>query len=198
MAAKAINAHVATLIDYQTKSKKEQIGAVNEWLTQQIEALKADSQKKSQEMQKFRTESGIVPGKNSQELIYQQISDLTEQLVPIETEKLSLQARAEAMKSAGSKEGVPELLESSVISNLKAEASAARQDLKALGAQYGTNHPEYQAAQKRVNQVNADLGRETANIKGSAQLQLQAITKQEELLRARAGHRRAGLQPRRR
>ena len=185
LAAKMVNAHVATLIDYQMESKKEKIGAISEWLTQQIEALKKDSQTKAQEMQAFRTESGIVPGKNSQELIYQQISDLTEQLVPIETEKLSLQARSEAMKAAGSKEGVPALLESQVIKDLKAQASQARQELKALGAQFGTNHPDYQAAQKRVNQVNADLGRETANIKNSIGMELEAITKQEELLRSR-------------
>ena len=184
-AANIVNTHMDTLVDYQIASKKQQIGVINEWLVEQIEALKKDSQEKSKAMQEFRLESGIVLGKNSQELIDQQISDLIEQLVPIETHKLSLQAKAEAIKGAGGKEGIPDVLESEVIRELKSQASQARQDLKALGAQYGVNHPDYQAAQKRVNQVNADLGRETDNIKNSATLDLQAVTQQEEMIRER-------------
>ena len=184
-AAKIANAHAQSYVDYQIESKKEQIQTINEWISTQVANLKKDSQSKSQAIQDFRKEAGIVLGKNSQELIFQQISDLTAQLVPVETEKLNLQARVDALASVKSQDAMADVIGSSLISNLKAEASRAKQELQAINGDLGKNHPSLIAAQRRVAQANADIGREISNVKNSLKLQLEAATNQEQLLRTR-------------
>lgn len=178
-AARIANAHTEQYIDFQLRNKKEQISKINDWITEQVVALREDSKKKAQTIQEFRKESGIVLGKNSQGLIEQQISDLTAQLIPVETEKLSLQARADA-------EGATrETVGSALITSLKSQLSQAQQELRSLSATYGPQHPDVLAAQNRVKQASADLGRETGSIRSSVKTELESVTEQETLIRTR-------------
>lgn len=178
-ASKIVNTHTQQYVDFQIRSKKEKIGMINEWITQQVAALREDSQKTSAKIQDFRKESGIILGKNSQALILQQIEDLTEQLVPIETQKLNLQSRAAAKGSTS------EIVDSALISGLKGQVSEAKQQLQSLSATYGPSHPDVMAAQQRVKQASADLARETGTIKSSVKTELAAVTEQEQLIRDR-------------
>ncbi len=178
-ASKIANTHTQQYIDFQIRSKKEKIALINEWITKQVAALREDSQKTSAKIQEFRKDSGIILGKNSQALILQQIEDLTEQLVPIETQKLNLQSRAAAKGSTS------EIVDSALISELKGQVSDAKQQLQSLSATYGPSHPEVMAAQQRVKQVSADLARETGTIKSSVKTELAAVTEQEQLIRDR-------------
>lgn len=178
-ASKIVNTHTQQYIDFQIRSKKEKIALINEWITQQVESLRDDSQKTAVKIQDFRKESGIILGKNSQTLILQQIEDLTEQLVPIETQKLNLQSRAAAKGSTS------EIVDSPLISGLKSQVSDAKQQLQALSSTYGPSHPDVMAAQQRVKQVSADLARETGTIRGSVKTELAAVTEQEQLIRDR-------------
>ena len=180
-AARIVNTHTQQYVDFQIRGKKEKIGLINEWITKQVAALREDSQKKAAAIQEFRKESGIVLGKNSQDLIEQQIADLTEQLVPVETQKLNLQAKADA----ASKGSGNEVVDSALIASLKGQVSIAKQDLQSLSATYGPSHPQVMEAQQRVKQASADLSRETGTIRNSVKVELEAATKQEEMIRAR-------------
>lgn len=178
-AARIANAHTEQYVDFQLRSKKEKIAQINDWLKEQVADLRKDSQMKSQAVQEFRKENGIVPGKNSQELITQQIADLTAQLIPVETQKLNLQSRAD------SKGATSEVVDSALIVNLKGQLSTAEQELKSLSATYGPAHPSVMAAAQRVKQARADLGRESGTIRSSVKTELQAVSEQEELIRGR-------------
>ncbi len=178
-AAKIANAHTEQYVDFQLRSKKEQISQVNDWITEQVAALREDSKKKAQTIQEFRKESGIVLGKNSQELIQQQIADLTAQLIPVETEKLNLQSRADTQGATKETVGSP------LITTLKTQLSEAQQELRSLKATYGPQHPEVLAAQNRVKQASADLGRETGSVRTSVKTELESVTEQENLIRTR-------------
>lgn len=183
-AAEISNLHAEQYVLHQIESRKEQVSRLNAWIAEQVELLKEDSKVKSQAVQDFRKEAGITLGKDSQDLIYQQISDVSALLVPIETQKLNLQARLEALDS--SKTGaITEVTNSGLISNLKTQESSAKQEMTSLGANLGKKHPDYKAAQKRAAQANSDVGRETSSIKTAIKLDLDAITLQENLLRDR-------------
>lgn len=182
--AKSVNTHAEKYVEYQIANKKEQTKAINDWLSKQIETLRKESQVKFLAVQEYRKEAGIVLGKNSQDLIYRQITDLTEQLVPVETQKLTLQAQYDAMSASGAKGDVVQQ-ESQLLQQLKANASAARQELKALGTKFGPSHPEILAAKKKVAQIESDIAREKKNGKDSIALELDAAIKQEALLRDR-------------
>ncbi|HEU4839488.1 MAG TPA: AAA family ATPase [Micavibrio sp.] len=178
-AARIANAHTEQYVDFQLRSKKDKIARINDWIKDQVADLRESSQMKSQAVQEFRKENGIIPGKNSQELITQQIADLTAQLIPVETQKLNLQSRAD------NEGATSEVVDSALIVNLKGQLSTAEQELKSLSATYGPAHPSVMAAAQRVKQVRADLGRESGTIRSSVKTELEAVSEQESLIRSR-------------
>lgn len=184
-AANVANTHAEQYIQYQIHSKKEQLDFINKWIAQQVESLKKEGQEKSTEVQAFRKDAGIVLGKDSEDLIYQQITDISGQLIPLETQKLNLQARLDALTEKKSPSALTEVVNSQLIQNLKSQASSGEQELKALDSAYGPNHPKMLAAKRKVQQANADIGREIANIRNSVRIELDAAQKQEDLLRSR-------------
>lgn len=183
--ADAVNAHIQNYIDYRIETKKQQFDVINKWLNEQVANLKEDSQKKGQAIQEFRGESGIVLGPDAENMIYQQIAELTQQLVPIETQKITLQSQVNALNVEGEEKDLPVALETETIKTLKTDLSQANQELKAISAQFGKNHPSRKAAQKRVSQISSDLANETQAIRQSIETELDSATKQEELLNAR-------------
>ncbi len=181
--AAMVNAHIQNFIDYRMDTKREQIAVIDNWLNEQVTKLKEDSKKKGQAIQQFRGESGITLGPDAENIIYQQIVELTQQLVPIETKKITLQSKVDALD--GNTSALADFSESAVIEQLKAQLSMARQDLKGLSTQYGPNHPERRAAEKRVAQLQAEIGSEIASIRKTIITELDSVTTQEALLNAR-------------
>lgn len=184
-AASIVNTHLQTYIDYSLAIKKEQIDSVNRWLNQQVEQLKKQSQTKGEEIQSFKDKSGIMLAPDAQSMVYRQITELSQQLVPIETKRITLQSRLNALNS--SSDALPELMESDVVKTLKAQASAAAQEVQSVSAKYGASHPERIAAEQKLAQVTSDLQRETANIRASLQMELQAVEEQQRLIQGRIG-----------
>lgn len=183
-AANVVNTHVEQYVDFLAQNKKEQLQILNTWISEQVGNLKKEGLEKSKAVQEFRKDAGIMLGKNSEDLIYQQITDISAQLVPIETQKLSLQARLEGM--SGKNQGaLSEVVDSGLVQNLKSQQSTARQELKGMEAQYGPNHPQVLAAKRKISQVNSDIGREVGSIKSAVAMELKAAETQEQLLRAR-------------
>ncbi|MBK6895303.1 MAG: polysaccharide biosynthesis tyrosine autokinase [Alphaproteobacteria bacterium] len=183
LAAEIANTHTKQYVFSREQDKKRIAEKLDKWLTDEIRDLKEESLKKSRAVQQFRAENGMIQGKNSQELIYEQISDLAGQLAEIDNRVLDLQARNEMVQS-GSTHGITDIVESRLVQDLKSRASAAAQKLQSLRAELGSNHPEVIAARHEVSQINGDIAREVANIKKSIENELMTVTKQKSLLEA--------------
>ncbi len=182
LAAEVANGHMKHYVQSQIEVQKNQASQLNEWIAQQVEILKKQSAEKSLAVQKFRTENNMVKGRAESDLIYQQVSDIAAQLIPVQARKADLQAQVDAIEAAGGKVSLSMIQDSSVIQGLKGQAAAARQELRALSATYGKNHPLYVEAQRRAAQAESDLARETASIRETTVNELETVTAQEELL----------------
>lgn len=181
-AAAIVNAHTKYYVQAQIQSKQDLAEQLNTWISEKIVTQKEESLAKAQAIQDFRAKSGMVQGLNSEDLIYQQISDIAKQLSPIETRELDLRARVELLKQ-GKSDVIREVIESQLIQSLKSRASIAAQELQRLKADYGTNHPDVVAAGKELSQIKNDITREVSNIRRSIENELETTVKQKELLK---------------
>lgn len=184
IAAFVANGHAKQYVYAQIRVKKQQANILNNWISKQIVQLKEESIKKSRAAQKFRSDTGMVFGKNSQELVYQQISDIAAQITSIETKEMDLKARQD-MLSGKSGSNIIEVVDSYLIQSLKSELSSASQKLQSLRSDQGERHPQVVALRQEIDQINGDIAREISNIKKSIQNDLGTITKQKELLKSK-------------
>lgn len=183
LSAEIAKAHTDQYLQSRVSLKQEQAKQLNDWIAAQVENLKKQSAEKSTAVEEFRQKNGMIKGRNEEELINQQVSDIAAELVPVQAKKADLQAQADAIASAkGDQAKLAAIQSSQVIQSLKTNASEARQELRALSSKYGQNHPLYVEAQNRVKQIEGDIARETRSIKDTIAAELATVTAQEKLL----------------
>lgn len=188
LAAQVTNAHVKSYLEAQTEFKKQQVEQLSHWFESKVTDMKAGVAKKAQAVQEFRALNNLPIGKDDKELIYQEISDVATQLVPIQVLKDETQAKLAAIEAADktkNPDALPDVVTSRLIQDLKTQASIAAQNAQSLSAQYGKNHPKLVAARNQVSQINRAIATEIANIKSSLKNNAIAMEAQESSLQTR-------------
>ena len=187
LAARVANAHVISYMDAQIDSKKERVNELKTWFETKVEDLKLDVAAKSKAVSEFRARENLAVGKDSQELIYQQITDTSTQLVPLQVRRYDLESRLKAVETAqasGSEDAILDAVKSPVIQDLKVQESLMAHQVSGLAAKYGPKHPALRSAQSSLAQAKKQISDEVATIIGSMQNELEATIAQEELLTA--------------
>lgn len=181
VAARIANAHAQQYVLSQINIKKAQAAKLQDWISKQIIQLKQESLRKSDLVQKFRMDSGMVLGRNAQELVYQQISDIAAQLTPTQARMLDLKARNDLLKT-GDTQSITEVVDSKLIQDLKGRLSNSSQKLESLRTDYGENHPSVIAVQQEIKQIQRDIQTEINNIRKAIKNELTTVEKQKEML----------------
>jgi succinoglycan biosynthesis transport protein ExoP len=190
LAAAIVNTHTKAYVASEIQMRRQQDEQIKKWIEGQVDALKKQDSSKSEAIQRFQQQAGMinggsVDGGGSTDLIYQQISELSTQLATLEAHRLELQARANSQGKTNSNQAETDVLNSPLIQTLKSQSSAAHQELQAASTDYGPNHPKYLEAQQKVAEADAALNREIGNIQSSVSTDLATVTDQENLLRGR-------------
>jgi capsular exopolysaccharide synthesis family protein len=143
---------------------------------------------KSRAVGEFRAREDLAVGKDSQELVYQEITSVSEQLSPVRVRKYDVQAKLEAVeaaRAAGLPDSIADIVQSPLIQELKKQRSTVSQEVQSMQAAYGRNHPKLKAAQRQLSRIDAAIGEETKNITASLENDLAAAQAQENLLNDR-------------
>lgn len=187
-AAQIANAHVQAYLESQIDFKRQRVEQLREWFETKVKDLKADVIQKSQAVNEFRAKEDLAVGKDSQELVYQQISDISNQIAPVQVHKFDLQAKLKAIEVAeeeGTPDAIGDVVSSPLIQHLKEQKSLAGQQMQGLSSRYGPNHPGLRAASSQYGQVEGAIKTEITNIKVSLLNDLKATEAQEAMLQER-------------
>ncbi len=186
LAADIANAHINAYMESQIQAKKQRILSFTGWFEDQVNQLKTALAEKSRKVQQYRAQEDLVMGEDSDNPIYQQISEIFAQLTSIEVKKSDLNARLEIIKTADDNKNlaaISEVVDSSLIQNLKGQASTIGQKVESYRAELGAKHPKLIAAKKELTQVNGAISSEIKNIETSLRNEAEALSVQESLLR---------------
>lgn len=188
LAALIANTHADSYLKAQIKARSDQALKISQLIEDEVNKLQETVLEKSAEVQRFREKEGLIKGRGSEELIYQQISSVAAQLVPIEVKKYSIEAKLNALHAArekGDLDAISEVVNSGLIQNLKIQANQAERNVKALSSTYGKDHPKMRTAMKELQQTNATIKSEIENIETSLNNEAEVIHKQETLINAK-------------
>ncbi|MCH2546356.1 MAG: polysaccharide biosynthesis tyrosine autokinase [Alphaproteobacteria bacterium] len=188
LAAKIANMHTRNYIEYNKQTMAARSQALYKWLSKQVVELKQETTEKAQKVQQYRAKHGLVMGKGAEELIYQQISDTSALLTPLETRRLELEARQETidrLRKEGRSGSLSQVISSPLIQDLKSQQALAEQQMQTLRSDYGARHPKMLAAQNEVRGYQAKINNEIAMIVDSTSSELSTVRKQENLLNSR-------------
>ncbi|MGD9967373.1 MAG: polysaccharide biosynthesis tyrosine autokinase [Hyphomonadaceae bacterium] len=165
-AAEMANRLVELFQQYQMESRVQSAARANSWLGQRLEELRADVQSKEAMVERYRAESGLISTQGAL-LIEQQITDLQAQLTQARGDLAERQARnaqvQDLITHGGSPDTIASVLNSVVITQLRAqEATVARRQAD-FENRYGEAHPalaNVRAEREDIrNQINAEIRR---------------------------------------
>jgi capsular exopolysaccharide synthesis family protein len=169
----------------QLEEKFEATRKATEWLSERVAGLREEVEEKERRVESYRAESGLLAAQGAT-LTEQQIAYLTTQKATLQVDLDRARARAESvrrqMASGAGADGISEVLQSQVISDLKSQRAIINRRVSELETKLGPQHPELISARNEAadidRQINAEVSRIAGNIENElrvAQAQISSI-----------------------
>jgi len=170
-AARLANAVADAFIVDQLETRFEAARRASDWLNDRLQRLREALRKSEEAVSQFRAEHNLV-SLGARSLNEQQLSEISAELVQVETEAAEKQAKYEQAKKildeGGNLATLPDVIRSGVVSNLRsrlAEVSGREADLV---TRYGERHPmvvNVRAERREIErQISAEINRIVANL----------------------------------
>jgi exopolysaccharide transport family protein len=169
----------------QLDSKLEATRRATAWLSERVAGLRDEVEAKERRVEEFRAETGLLSAQGAT-LTEQQIAYNTNQKSVLESQMNRARARYQSMKrqidSGAGIDAIAEVLDSSVISNLKTQRAQILRRVAELETTLGPAHPELIGARNEAEdierQITAEVNRIATNLESEmkvAQDQLNSI-----------------------
>ncbi len=165
-AAQMANRLVELFQIYQVEARLRSAERANDWLSQRVNELRADVQRKEEIAERYRVETGLISSQGTL-LTEQQTTDLQGQVLNARADLAEKEARhlqVQSMLGGGqSIDAIAAVLNSTVLNQLRAQESEIARRQADYESRYGDQHPlvinvRAERADNRV-QVNAEIRR---------------------------------------
>ncbi len=172
-AARLANAVADAFIVDKLEARFASAQRATSWLGERLEDLRNQLRESEEAVANFRAKNGLIQTSQNVSLNQQQLSELNAKLVTARAEAGEKKAKydqLQALQTNGrSVQALPDVLRSSVISQLRAqEAEVSRREAD-LVARYGDRHPAVVNVRAEKRDVQQALGSETARIGANLQ-----------------------------
>jgi succinoglycan biosynthesis transport protein ExoP len=187
VAANVANALAETYVTSTRESDAGSNSRARDWLSGQIEELRARVSSSDAAVEKFRAEKGLFRSRETT-IGSQEISELNSQMTLADAARSEAQARADEIRNLlatrGSVDASSEVLNSSTIQRLRELQVTAARKVSELSATYLPNHPKMKAAQKDVDDIGKQVRQEALKIVDGLQGQAKVAAARADSLRA--------------
>jgi chain length determinant protein EpsF len=154
-------AYIETNIELKVNSAKQYTSLFDE----QSRVLRADLEAKQKRLAAYQNTSGIVATDDKLDVENARLAELSTQLVAIQTLRQESQSRQR--QATGDTEALPEVLQSPVIANLKAELAKAEAKRHEIGQTLGRNYPDYKDIESEIAGLRERIAQESGRIAAS-------------------------------
>lgn len=170
----------------QIAAKTSVTTKANEWLTQRVEEMRTRVTAADTALETYKAEQSLFdPG--GENLSNRQIQTFNEQLVDARAKAAAAHSKYELLKQITperlrSAAASADVLQSPVVSALRAQYATAAQNLAEKNSRYGDGHPQVVTARAQVSDVERQITAEISRIVTSAGNEYQLAKSREESL----------------
>jgi polysaccharide biosynthesis transport protein len=186
------------LVD-QIAAKSAAAEQATKWLNVEVDSLRSRVTTAEMAYERYKSEAGLLFASGGENLNDRQISQLNEQLVMARARSAEAQAKFQQLQALNgdklrSAAASPDLLQSTVLSNLRNQYSEVARKNAELTTRYGPRHPQVLAVQAEQSNLGKQIGEEVSRIISSARTEYEMAKSREgsldaslEELKAKAG-----------
>ncbi|GAB2886832.1 hypothetical protein GCM10027046_13940 [Uliginosibacterium flavum] len=180
-AATFANAFAQAYIDTNLELRVEPAKQYAGFFAERTKAIRADLELAQKKLSDYQRENGITAADERLDVENARLNELSSQLVAIQAMRMDTQSR---QRQAGNKETMPEVLQNSLISGLKADLARAEGRREEVITRLGKNHPEYQRTDSEIASLREKIEKETARVISSLGTNNQVNVNREGDIRA--------------
>src|SRR5437879_12299968 len=181
LAARVVNAHIASYIEQNFSSQYEATTRASAWLADQLTELKIKVQRAEDARIAYERQNQIWTLDDKQNITSQRLSDINKQLTDAQSERMRKESLYQFAKS-GNLDAVPAVQNNSALGDLlKKRSDTASQYTDAL-AQYGPNFPKVQRLQAQLKEFDQAIEKEKKKILDALESDYQEAQQRETLL----------------
>jgi len=163
LAARIVNAHIASYIEQNFRSKYEATAQASTWLTGQLDDLRVKVQRSEDALITYERQNQIWTLDDKQNITTQRLADINKQLTDAQSERMKKESLFQFAKS-GNLDAVPQVQSNATFMDLlRKHADLSSQYTDAL-SQYGPNFPKVQRLQAQVRDIDDRIEKEKQKI----------------------------------
>ena len=166
-AAAIVNLFADTYLQRQLDADSQATENVSSWLDERLEEARQHVRVAEARIEAYRTENQLVDVGAEGSLAGQQLGQINRQLAETSIKRSELEARlthARELIANQNAYSIPEVISSSVVQQVRSEATALDRRRAELAAIYGTNHPEMKAIVAELVRLERKVYAEISNI----------------------------------
>jgi len=171
-------AYIDTTIELKVGPAKQYAG----WFDERSGELRSDLEAKQRRLSDFQKEAEITATDSRLDIENARLTELSSQLTMIQAQREDSQSRQQQVQ--GDNQTLPEVLQSQIIANLKADLAREEAKLKNIATNLGTNHPTYQSSEAVIASLRDRIAQETSKVVTSLGNVTQTNLRREDDLRA--------------
>jgi succinoglycan biosynthesis transport protein ExoP len=163
LASRIVNAHIATYMEQNIRSKYEATSQATAWLTDQLSDMKIRVQKSEDARIAYERQNQIWTLDDKQNITTQRLADINKELTDAQSERMKKESLYEFAKS-GNLDAVPQVQNNAALMDMMKKRGELSAEYNDSLSQYGPNFPKVQRLQAQLKDLDADLGKEKQKI----------------------------------
>jgi succinoglycan biosynthesis transport protein ExoP len=163
LASRIVNAHIATYMEQNIRSKYEATNQASVWLTDQLSDMKIRVQKSEDARIAYERQNQIWTLDDKQNITTQRLVDINKELTDAQNERMKKESLYQFAKS-GNLDAVPQVQNNITLLELMKKRSEISSEYSDSLSQYGPNFPKVQRLQTQLKDLDADLEKEKQKI----------------------------------
>jgi succinoglycan biosynthesis transport protein ExoP len=190
LAARVVNAHIATYMDQNLQSHYDATTHATTWLADQLGELKIKVQKAEDARIAYERQNQIWTLDDKQNITTQRLGDVNKELTEAQSERMKKESLYQFAK-AGNLDAVPQVQSNAgLVDLLKKRTEISAQYADAL-SQYGPNFPKVQRLQGQLKEAEDSIQKEKKKILDVLESDYQEVRQREVLLTQRLDQQKA-------
>lgn len=184
LAAKLADAYAQAYIQTNIELRTEPAKQISHWYDEQLTNLRETLTEKQNALSLYQEKHGILASSDRLDLETERLAELSAMLTTVQGERLDSQSRSKQLQGSTPGSLPAHVLENPQIQKLSDELSQAQARLNDVGAQVGSNHPQYRKARREVESATGQLNKALKSIGGNMQSTIELSKSREEQLAA--------------
>ena len=186
LATDVVNALALAYIDQNLEFKFAQSIEASDWLAERLAEQRQEVERSEVALQRYREENDGVSLDERQDIVVQKLADLAAAVTRAETERIAKEASHEQLRAIQTDpealDTFPAILSNGFIQQQKGELAALQRQQAELAESLGDRHPDMIKIRSAIQNTEAQVDREIANVVRSVRMEFLTAQAQEQSL----------------